>query len=144
MSLIPARMKKIQLKMKELECSQDFSHYQSMGIFPDTQGQLTLQSMVGSGQISNSSEPLWLSWLPAKMKKIPSKMKVPECSQHHNIIHQFFRRTRADNSGVGGGIWSTFELIQALMHVLVTCKNENEDDRIKNEGARVFTRFLPL
>ena len=28
------------------------------------------------------------------------------------------------------------------MHVLVTCKNE--DDRIKNEGARVFIRFLPL
>ena len=26
------------------------------------------------------------------------------------------------------------------MHVLVTCKNE--DDRSKNEGARVFTRFL--
>ena len=24
----------------------------------------------------------------------------------------------------------------------VTCKNE--DDRFKNEGARVFTRFLPL
>ena len=35
-----------------------------------------------------------------------------------------------------------FELIQAFMHVLVTCKNE--DDRFKNEGARVFTRFLPL
>ena len=29
------------LKMKELKCSQDFSHYKSMGIFPDTQGQLT-------------------------------------------------------------------------------------------------------
>ena len=28
------------------------------------------------------------------------------------------------------------------MHVLVTCKNEV--DQIKNEGARVFTRFLPL
>ena len=28
------------------------------------------------------------------------------------------------------------------MHVLVTCKNE--DDQFKNEGARVFTRFLPL
>ena len=27
------------------------------------------------------------------------------------------------------------------MHVLTTCKNE--DDRIKNEGARVFTRLLP-
>ena len=35
-----------------------------------------------------------------------------------------------------------FELIQAFMHVLDICKNE--EDPIKNEGARVFTRFLPL
>ena len=35
-----------------------------------------------------------------------------------------------------------FELIQALMHVLVTCKNEK--DQIENEGARLFTGFLPL
>ena len=35
-----------------------------------------------------------------------------------------------------------FKLIQAFMHVLLTCKNEV--DQIKNEGARVFTRFLPL
>ena len=81
MSSIPARMKKIQLKMKALECSQDFSHYKSMGIFPDAQGQLTLQSMVGSG--------------------------------------------------------INFELVQDFMVVLVTCKNE--EDPIKNEGARVFT-----
>ena len=60
--------------MKALECSQDFFHYKSMGIFPDAHGQLTLQSMVGSGRILNSSETLWLSSLPAKMKKIPSKM----------------------------------------------------------------------
>ena len=33
MSSIPARMKKIQLKMKELECSQDFSHYKVYGDF---------------------------------------------------------------------------------------------------------------
>ena len=32
--------------MKKLECSQDFSHYKSMGIFPDAQGQLTPQSSV--------------------------------------------------------------------------------------------------
>ena len=51
MSSIPARMKKIQLKMKALECSQDFSHYKSMGIFPDAQGQLTPQSLVRSGRI---------------------------------------------------------------------------------------------
>ena len=49
MSSIPARMKKIQLKMKALECSQDFSHYKSMGIFPDAQRQLTPQSLVRSG-----------------------------------------------------------------------------------------------
>ena len=41
MSSIPARMKKIQLKMKVLDCSQDFSHYKSMRIFPDAQGQPT-------------------------------------------------------------------------------------------------------
>ena len=35
-----------------------------------------------------------------------------------------------------------FELIQAFMHVLDTCKNE--EDPIKNEGARLLTRFLPL
>ena len=129
MSSFPARTKKIQLKMNVLECSQDFSHYKSMGIFPDAQVQLTPQSMVGSGQISNSSETLWLSSLPAKMNI-------------DNIIHQFFRRARANYSGVGGGIWPKYELIQAFMHVLVTCKNE--DDRFKNEGARVFTKFLPL
>ena len=44
----------------------------------------------------------------------------------HNIIQQFFRRARADNSGVGVGIWPKFELIQAFMHVLITCKNEND------------------
>ena len=77
---LPARMKKIQLKMKVLECSQDFFHYKSIGIFPDAQGQLTLQSMVGSGQSWNSSQTLWLSSLPAKMKKIRSKMKALECN----------------------------------------------------------------
>ena len=81
MSSLPARMKKIKLKMKVLDCSQDFSHYKSMGIFPDAQGQLTLQSTVRSGQISNSSKD--------------------------------------------------------FMVVLLTCKNE--EDPIKNRGARVFT-----
>ena len=56
MSSLPARMRMIDSKMKELECSQDFSHYKSMGIFPDAQGQLTPQSLVQSGRISNSSE----------------------------------------------------------------------------------------
>ena len=45
MSSLPARMRLIKSKMKELECSQDFSHYKSMGIFQDAQGQLTPQSL---------------------------------------------------------------------------------------------------
>ena len=39
--------------MKALEWSQRFSHYKSIGIFPDTQGQLTPLSEVQSGQNSN-------------------------------------------------------------------------------------------
>ena len=35
MSPLPARMRMIESKMKELECSQDFSHYKSMCVFPD-------------------------------------------------------------------------------------------------------------
>ena len=46
------------------------SQYKSIGIFPDAQGQLYLQSMDGSGLISISFETLWLSSLPAKMKKM--------------------------------------------------------------------------
>ena len=57
-SSLPARMRIIDLKMKELECSQDFAHYKSMGIFPDAQGQITPQSLVRTGRISNSSEML--------------------------------------------------------------------------------------
>ena len=58
MTSLPARMRMIEFKMKELECSKDFSHYKSMGIFQDAQGQLTPQSMVRSGPISNSFEML--------------------------------------------------------------------------------------
>ena len=82
MSLLPARIKKIQLKMKALDCSQNFYHYKSKGIFPDSQGQLAPQSMVGSGLILN--------------------------------------------------------IFCDLIIVLLTC--ENEEDSIKNEGARVATR----
>ena len=50
MSSLPARKRMINSKMKELDCSQDFSHYKSMGSFQDAQGQLTPQSLVRSGR----------------------------------------------------------------------------------------------
>ena len=54
----------------------------------------------------------------------------------------FFTRSRAANSQVSDGILPKFELIQAFIVVLVTCKNG--EDPIKNEGARVLTRISPL
>ena len=39
-------------------------------------------------------------------------------------------------------IWPNFELIQALMHVLITCKYEK--DPIKNSGENVMISFYPL
>ena len=53
-----------------------------MGIFQNAQGQLIPQSLVESGPNSNLSEILWLSLLPASMKKIRSKIKVLEWTQH--------------------------------------------------------------
>ena len=49
--LLSARMKKTHPKMMVLEWSQHFSHYKSMGIFPDAQGQLTHKSLVQSCRI---------------------------------------------------------------------------------------------
>ena len=66
-------------------------------------------------------------------------MKALEWPQDNMLI---FSRSRADNSEVSGGIWQIFKLIQVFMHVLVTCKNE--EDPMKNEFAGVATTFLPL
>ena len=56
-------------------------------------------------------------------------------------LYRFFRCSRAAYSAVSCGIPPQFKLIQAFMLVFLTCKIEN---LIKNERARVLTRFLPL
>ena len=58
----------------------DFSH---------AQGQLTPKSVMESCQNLNPSKLLWLTLLPARMKKIHWKMKVLECSQHFPIISRW-------------------------------------------------------
>ena len=83
---LSVRMKKIHPKMKVLEWSQYFSHYKSMGIFPDAQGQQTQKSLVGSCRISNPFEMLWLYLLPARIKKNKSKIKKLEWSQDFPCI----------------------------------------------------------
>ena len=80
------------------------------------------------------------------MKKIQSKMKELECLQDFphdkSIDGNFFRRSRAANSAVLGRIQLKFELVRDIMVVPVTW--QSEEDPIKNEGARVLTRFSPL
>ena len=54
----------------------------------------------------------------------------------------FFRRSRGANSIVGDWIWPNFEHLQALMHVLVTCKYKK--DWMKNERVKVVSLFSPI
>ena len=55
MSSLPERMRMIEIKMKELECSQDFSHYiKPMGIFSRRSRATNFAVKVRSGLISNS------------------------------------------------------------------------------------------
>ena len=58
--------------------------------------------------------------------KLFSKYEEDPIKNEGARVQQFFRRARADNSGVGVSIWPKFKLIQAFMHVLDTCKNEDD------------------
>ena len=70
MSSLPASIERIWWRTAGKNWQHHCSLYKSMRIFSDAQGQLTLQSLVGSGQISNSSELTCMSPLPASMKRI--------------------------------------------------------------------------
>ena len=121
-------MKKIHSKLKALEWSQHFFNNKSIGLFPNAQGQVTHKSLVGSCRISNPSEILWGFLLPARMKKIQLKMKELEWSQHYSL---FFLTLRAANYEVINGILPKFKLIQALIVVLIVCKNEEDPLKIE-------------
>ena len=91
-----------------------------------------------------TSGRIWCS-LPANMKRIQAKKA--ERMWWHRFPHYksmvfFFIRSRAANSIVCGPIRPNFELIQALMHVIVTCKYEK--DPIKSIRENMMTSFFPL
>ena len=139
LTLLPARMKRIHSKLKALERSQHFSHYKSMGIFSDAQGQVTHKSLIRPCQILNPSEILWVSLLPARMKKIQLKMKGLERSQHYSLIFQTLKGSLLQ---VNDGTLPKFKPIQAFVFDLVTCKNE--EDLFQIESIREVTTFLLL
>ena len=51
-------------------------------------------------------------------------------------LWEIFPMLKAANSVVGGQIWPKFELIQDIMHVLITCKFEK--DQINSNGEKVL------
>ena len=95
-----------------------------MGKFFIAQGRVTPKQILHSGPNSNFADILRLSWLPASLMKLRSKLKAL-------LIRQ-------------GQIWasSEFELIQDFMAVLVTCKYD--EDPIKSEVAILRTTFSLL
>ena len=108
------------------------------------QGLVTPKLVVWSDPKSNLFELLCLSWLPATLMIIRSKMNELAWRHHYPIrsLWDFFRRSRAANSVFSGPIWPKFELVRDFMHVLVTCKCKK--DRIKNNTETMATSFFPL
>ena len=98
--------------------------------------------MFGSSRISNSSKLLCMLSLPASMKRI--RLRTAEKKWRHHFSHYkpmfFFRLSRAANSAVGGPIKPKFELVRALMHVMIACKYEM--DQMKNSREKVETPFF--
>ena len=72
-----------------------------------------------------------------KNEEDPIKIMTLEWPQQ---FCRFFGRSRADDFVVNDRIWPKCELIQTFMHD--TCKTE--EDAVKNEGASVATKYLPL
>ena len=74
--------------------------------------------------------------LPASMKRIGSKTaekKWQHCLFHYNPISCHGNQSR---------IWPNFNLIQALMFVIFTCKYEK--DLMKNSREIVMTSLFPI
>ena len=74
--------------------------------------------------------------LPASMKKIRSKMKTLEWTQHFPHYNSMVAMETS------GRIWPNFELIQALIHVLITCKYEKNP--IKNSEGKCDDIVFPI
>ena len=114
-----------------------FSHNKFLGIFSGTQGQLTPQSVVGSGQISKLIRVLMHIIIICKYEKDQMKKKPRKSG---DIVFAIITLSVAiETSGL---IWPNFELIQALMYVIITCKYEK--DPIKNNREKVATLFFKL
>ena len=87
MSLLLERMKMIESKMKELECSQDFSHYKSMDL--SSHPRAANSAVLGSiWPIFELVQDFRVVLITCKNEEDRSKMKALLCSQHYTSIFQ--------------------------------------------------------
>ena len=100
--------------------------------------------MVGSGRISNSSKLLCMFSLPTSKKRIRWKIAEKCDDIIFSIISlwDFFQRLKGSQLLSPWSVLAKFELIQALMYIMVTCKFEM--NQIKNVRENVMTSFFPL
>ena len=89
--VLPVSFTKIRSKMKTL--------YHVPNIFSCAQGRVTPKPIVRCGRSSNSSESLCLSWLPANLMTIQSKMKVLLCP--HDFLHYTYMGNISGAQGRG-------------------------------------------
>ena len=137
MSLLPARMKKIQLKMKALEWPQHFSL-------------IFTRSRAASSEVSDGILPKFkqiqafmADLVTCKNEEDPLKMKVLEWSQrfsHYKSIEIFPNAQEQLTHKSFVGYCPISNPSEILWVSFVVCKNE--EDPIKNEGARVVTKLF--
>ena len=98
-----------------------------MGVFSNAQGQLT---PIQSNPAELRTRLRYNAW-PPYLQEEEDPIKNEDARVLTRLYVVFYRRSRAANSEVSGGILPKFELIQDFIVVLITCKNEK--DPINNE-----------
>ena len=102
--LVTCKNEEDQIKMKVQDCSQDFSHYKSI-FWGDFSGRSRAANCAVFGRIWLKFElvrDIMVVLLTCKNKE--DSIKNEGARVVTTLYIDFFRRPRADNSGVGGGI----------------------------------------
>ena len=133
-------MRKIQSKIKALEWSQDYFHE----FFKCSRA---ANSVVSDGILTKFKliQVFIVVLVTCKNEEDSSKIEgTTVVTTFLPLIGywDFFKCSGAANSSVTGLILSNFESIRDFVVFLVTCKNK--EVQIKNEEARMATRFSPL
>ena len=72
---------------------------------------------------------------------------IKKCRRYsgHNVIHKFLRCSRGANSKIADGILTKFKLVQALIVVLIVCKNEEVPFKIESiEWSQHFSHYKSI